>query len=517
MQAQVRFSNAAVPHIVAASGMVEWSTSKRHGKRGVGGRKSIDEEAALYPVVVEMALVYLLPATYAKAKRPPSKSGDSTVARRKAPAKRDTLSTLADFVQARPIMVANLSILREVQMPSSMSDIFRTVSEFASRAVAAAPAGVGLKGGRLYEVIYKPEIAKKLSEGSLTMQKAIGGGHRAAAVDPLGVIRGNGRLIEVSKRAKNLATMGAFAFHAASFVVSQEHMAQITKQLKALTSKVDAIHGEHQSERIAQLAARIRQMHVETQLLEKGLLSEERQSRVIDSLRKTDELFDQYSSWIELELAKIVQRLRNERFAESGIVFPKTAAIAEKFDSIIAEIVTLRSLEIAALNMLGCAAQLSAALTIDDDYSKPRLDWLRERLCRRPVDLYQLVRERAERDFHHYFASAATIKRYRDAVISRVLAIENSHLAERQFVRDALDRFEEAEARKRDGPTDARLLVEVDENGHIARFYHADATLAMERAVSHQAAPSKRGRRKLAGAVDVDFADKVATRYPRSR
>ena len=95
--------------------------------------------------------------------------------------------------------------------------------------------GVATLPNKTLELVFDPEIQKGLTEGTLTIMDAAGGGQRAMAVRDNGQIAGHGRLLEGGK-AKQLASG---AFHLLSIAVAQSHLADINRSLTEIQGAIE--------------------------------------------------------------------------------------------------------------------------------------------------------------------------------------------------------------------------------------------------------------------------------------
>lgn len=97
--------------------------------------------------------------------------------------------------------------------------------------------GVTTLPNKTLELVFDPEIQKGLSEGTLTIMDAVGGGQRAIAIQSNGQIAGHGRLLEGGK-AKQLASG---AFHLLSIAVAQSHLADINRSLDSIQRGIEEL------------------------------------------------------------------------------------------------------------------------------------------------------------------------------------------------------------------------------------------------------------------------------------
>lgn len=97
--------------------------------------------------------------------------------------------------------------------------------------------GVATLPNKTLELVFDPEIQKGLSEGTLTIMEAIGGGQRAMAIESNRQIAGHGRLLEGGK-AKQLASG---AFHLLSIAVAQSHLADINRSLTDIQGAIEKL------------------------------------------------------------------------------------------------------------------------------------------------------------------------------------------------------------------------------------------------------------------------------------
>lgn len=97
--------------------------------------------------------------------------------------------------------------------------------------------GVATLPNKTLELVFDPEIHKGLTEGTLTIMNAVGGGQRAMAINSDGKIAGHARILEGGK-AKQLASG---AFHLLSIAVAQSHLADINRSLTEIRGAIDKL------------------------------------------------------------------------------------------------------------------------------------------------------------------------------------------------------------------------------------------------------------------------------------
>ncbi len=102
----------------------------------------------------------------------------------------------------------------------------------------AVGAGVS-NGSNIYAITVKPEIAKGLSTGSLTMMNSLEGGVRGIVVDNANTIRSQVSLQPISG-IKTFA-VGLVAFQVMSFITAQGFLSEINQQLEALNRSINEI------------------------------------------------------------------------------------------------------------------------------------------------------------------------------------------------------------------------------------------------------------------------------------
>ncbi|CAJ3069209.1 hypothetical protein [Burkholderia pseudomallei] len=380
---------------------------------------------------------------------------------------------IAEFVQLEPVLAFDATLAVEIPIHPELSRTLSSLSSIVGGVAAAAPAALAHAGGQLYELRFTPEITTRLCEGSLSLQKAIGEGYRSGAVGPNGRYVAQGRLVEAGQASRKLATVAAASFQVISFVVGQEHLSQINAKLMRISEAVDSLRRERQLEREAEIAACLRGLQEDVELLMRGELDEAGQAKVADRLREADALFDRLAHLVDASLNGIAEFLRATSFRKG--VLQGLDQTSESLTSKIDEIATWRRLDVFATNLLGYAAQVSLALPLRDPYAPHRMARLQERLNRPDTDFRGLVAMRIEADLKSLFSTSGQRDKRRTHAWIHIREAENQFEVARDRLIERHAEIEDALARKAVQEQEGlRLVVEMGEDGAVRRVYRAE-------------------------------------------
>ncbi|CAB3688322.1 hypothetical protein [Trinickia soli] len=379
---------------------------------------------------------------------------------------------IAELVQVEPVFAFDATLAVEVPLNAELSRSLGMLSSIVGRANGTVPAAITCAGGQLYELCFTPEITRQLSDGTLVLQKAIGEGYRSGAVGPNGRYVAQGRLVKAGEGSRKLATVAAASFQVISFVVGQEHLAQINAKLEKIASSIENLRRERQIEREAEILAFSKGLHEDVELLLRGELDEAGQAKVIDRLRETDQLFDKIEHLVDTSLDRLAGDLRDTSLRKGMFqrLGQTSANLIGKFD----ELATWRRLDVLATNLLAYAAQVSLALPLRDPYSVTRMERLQRRLNRPNIDFRAFAARRIELDLKSVLSLPAQRRdRQIDAWV-RVREIENQFEVARDRLIERHAEIEGALLRKAAQVEEGlRLVVEMGDDGAVRRVFRA--------------------------------------------
>ncbi len=385
-------------------------------------------------------------------------------------------SELSELVQVLPVL--NFDTSRAVALPlhGALAEAVGTMSSMLGGAISALPATLPGAHGKLYELHFKPSITQKLADGTLHLQQAIGGGHRAGAVGANGRYAAQGRLIEAGRAGRKSAALMAASFQVLTFLVSQEHLAEANAKLAAIAQSIDGLRRERQIEREAEIAAYLNRLKEDVELLLRGELSEAEQSKVLDRLRAGDELCDKLEHLVVVSLAELADHLRTVSTRQGG--FKGLSRTSESINGLIDRLSTWRRLDILAANLATYMLQVSCALSVDDKHAPARLERLRQQLDRNDGDFRGRVVLRAERDLKSPFSTKNRRREHHVDAWIRVKAVEGQFEATREQLIERFAQIEEALERKAAAQRDGvRMIVEVGPDGDVLRAFRVGTPL----------------------------------------
>ena len=166
-----------------------------------------------------------------------------------------------------------------------------------------------------YVVRFAPEIARGLSDGSLTMMQAVGGGLRASAVDATGKIAGNAMLL-----APSAALTGALVvWQILAIVTAQKFLADINKRLAAIERGITDVKTWLTDEQHGKLEGNLRYMRQVADSLEKRDLTENDVNLFAEQLETIGREAQQVMSMQDLQITRSADALPRLTLSGEGL------------------------------------------------------------------------------------------------------------------------------------------------------------------------------------------------------
>ncbi|MCM2480613.1 hypothetical protein [Burkholderia glumae] len=163
----------------------------------------------------------------------------STAVSKQSLSESSVLGINLDFVDSTGNVVFNTRELPHFPSDAVILDDTQGVALARGRQLAADvfKGSLGLPN-KTVEIVFDPDIQRKLAEGTLEVMPAIGGGTRAMArrVDN-GQIAGHGRILEGGR----VRQMAAGAFQLLSIAVAQSHLDDISRNLISIKNEIAGI------------------------------------------------------------------------------------------------------------------------------------------------------------------------------------------------------------------------------------------------------------------------------------
>lgn len=198
--------------------------------------------------IMLIALVAVFLAYRAGQRRAPQRSESSTIAAAPAevaPVDVDSVSVQpvqeafhnVELVDSEGVVVMNVEEMSGIPFTArrldSSSDGINRLGQLASDFLKA---GVSIPG-KTIRLVFKPEIAQGLKDGTYTLMRTKSGEVLADAVDVSGQVAGKGRIVQAGS-ARQLA---AGAFQLVSIAVAQAHLADIERSLGKIKSGISEL------------------------------------------------------------------------------------------------------------------------------------------------------------------------------------------------------------------------------------------------------------------------------------
>jgi len=198
--------------------------------------------------IVLIALVAIFLAYKAGQRRAPQRSESSTISAAPvevAPVDVDAVAVQpvqeafcnVELVDSEGIVVMNAQEMSSIPFAArrldSSSDEINRLGQLASDFLKA---GMSIPG-KTIRLVFKPEIAQGLKDGTYTLMRTKSGEVLADAVDVTGQVAGKGRIVQAGS-ARQLA---AGAFQLVSIAVAQAHLADIERSLGKIKSGISEL------------------------------------------------------------------------------------------------------------------------------------------------------------------------------------------------------------------------------------------------------------------------------------
>ncbi|CAH0273160.1 hypothetical protein SRABI118_03548 [Massilia sp. Bi118] len=227
-------------------------------------------------------------------------------------------------------------------------------------------------GVTAFKVVFKPEVAEGLANGSLTLMQGDKGSYLTAVqrlpdgTRPVGQIAGNGQV--VADTAARAAALAAAAFQVASIITAQKFLADIDKKLGSIAATVDEIQRWNEAAVFNALRANYRYLSEIADSLHEGKLGTAEQSAYINQIDFIERESVTTAGICRDKLSDYVMPPLSTSWTESGI--DEDISELKKVENAITRFVRGY---FAAQQVRMLAAQLRGALPIDRAISLKRL------------------------------------------------------------------------------------------------------------------------------------------------
>lgn len=237
---------------------------------------------------------------------------------------------------------------------------------------ARALAGVGQATQRHLKMVFSPEIAQGLQDGTLHMMKsrAAEGGIRAMAVDMAGTIRGQASLV----KGLNPASVAMGALQIMAVITAQQYLAVINRQLEQIQGGINTIKDWLTNEVRGRLRGNSDQLRRMAQALNRHEVSERDREVFAHELQTIDREMSQVLKQIEEERRRSLTEFRHKAIEEKafkadGLLGDSLNTVREKFVRELAPCRNTSELAILATRVRAMGILLRGALGLNQHHA----------------------------------------------------------------------------------------------------------------------------------------------------
>ena len=262
-----------------------------------------------------------LAATHAPPKLPLSSTSQIVLGAEESPLVRITALASANdrAISSSPVVVT----------ASAQRELGPVLSHAARALLGGAQAGQ-----RHLKMVFSPEIAQGLQDGTLHMMRsrAVEGGIRAMAVDSLGTIRGQASLV----KGLNPAAVAMGALQIMAVITAQQYLAVINRQLEQIQGGIQNIKDWLTNEVRGRVRGNSDQLRRMAQALDRHEVSELDREVYAHELQTIDREISQVLKQIEEERVRALKGFRHKAIEEKafkadGLLGDSLKTVREKF------------------------------------------------------------------------------------------------------------------------------------------------------------------------------------------
>lgn len=212
-----------------------------------------------------------------------------------------------DLVDSEGIAVMHVEEISSIPFTSrhldSCSEEVNRLSQLASDFIKAG----GSIPGKTIRLVFKPEIAQGLKDGTYTLMRTKSGEVLADAVDATGQVAGKGRIVQGGS-ARQLA-VGAFQL--VSIAVAQAHLADIERSLQSIKSGITELLNRLEAADQSSISGAIAYLHEIAQHMKNSQVPIELSSEKSHVIENINQMGFTWRNKAQIDLVNLTDQVKN--------------------------------------------------------------------------------------------------------------------------------------------------------------------------------------------------------------
>ncbi len=217
-----------------------------------------------------------------------------------------------ELINSEGIAVMNVEEISTIPFTArhldSSSEEVNRLSHLASDFIKAG----GSIPGKTIKLVFRPEIAQGLKDGTYTLMRTQSGEVLADAVDATGQVAGKGRVVQVGSARQIVAG----AFQLVSIAVAQAHLADIERSLKSIKSGIAELLSRLEATDQSSISGAIAYLNEVAQHMKNSEVPIELSSEKSHVIEKINQMGFTWRDKVQVDLMDLTQQVKKLKDAD---------------------------------------------------------------------------------------------------------------------------------------------------------------------------------------------------------